>query len=75
MKKILALGLVAVTLVFLVGCKVTKETDSQTQIGEDVEDKSLDELTNEIESGLGDDEFDTSDLDNLDEELNLDWLE
>ncbi len=77
MKKILAC-LTIFAMVFLIGCKADKAEPTANELqneGADVGDSGLDELTNELESDLSGDGLDTSDLDNLDEELNLDWLE
>jgi len=79
MKKILAVALAVFVALFLVGCKKPVEpepsiTEPSTTIG-DVEDESLDQLTGELESDLSDEDLDTSDLDDLDSELDFSWME
>ena len=63
MKKLIFILLV-LALLFIVGC--TKETAQQERDGAETEDLGyLDDI---------DSELDTSDLDNLDEDLDLGWI-
>ena len=65
MKKIAFLFLV-LTLIFLVSCSNEGTQDSSENLEENSEDIGY---VNDL-----DDELDTSDLDSLDEDLNLDWV-
>lgn len=73
MKKIIAFVFLGLTLVLLIGCKEAEKEMPPTQ-----KEGSPDNLGGLEEGLVVEDisgELDTSDLDNLDEELNFDWLE